>query len=67
MYICALFIAITGTVMLFAGDDIRIGFGIRAIVLFAIVPVIVSMHYNNAADCVVFAENKIKEIGRAHV
>ena len=60
MYICAFFIALTGTVMLFEGDDIRIGISIWAIVLFVIVPVIVSMHYNNAADCVVFTENKIK-------
>lgn len=60
MYICAFFIALTGTVMLFAGDDIRIGIAIWAIVLFVFVPVIISMHYNNAADCVVFTDDKIK-------
>lgn len=59
-YICTFFMAITGIVKLFDGDDVRIGIVIWAIVLLVFVPIIIIMHYNNAADYIVFFDGKIQ-------
>lgn len=58
IYICVSVIALTALIMLF--NDLSIGLALCAVVLFVFVPIIVLMHFHNAANTVTFDDDKIQ-------